>query len=65
MLRVLRIATLLAWGMFAVVAFSGGARAVVASRQGRLLLGLLGLAAASILYAVVKSYISGQCAVPG
>jgi putative inorganic carbon (HCO3(-)) transporter len=56
-LRVLRIPTLLAWGMFAVVVFSGGARAVVASRQGRLLLGLLGLAGASILYAVVKSYV--------
>ena len=56
-LRVTRVATLLAWGMFAAVVASGGFRIGGASRQGRLLLGLLGLAAASVLYAVVRSYV--------
>lgn len=56
-LRVTRIATLAAYGMFLVVMLNGGLRVAVPSRQGRLLLGLLGMAAASLLYGVVKSYV--------
>jgi putative inorganic carbon (hco3(-)) transporter len=57
LLKASRIGTLLAYGMFAVVVAKGGLVPAASTRQGRLLLGLMGMAAASLLYAVVQSYV--------
>ena len=55
-LKVLRVGTLLAYGMFAVVVAKGGLVPAASTRQGKLLLGLMGMAAASIMYGLVRSY---------
>lgn len=56
-LKAARIGTMLAYGLFVVVAANGGLTVGPVSRQGRLLFMLLALAVSSILYAVVKSYV--------
>jgi putative inorganic carbon (hco3(-)) transporter len=56
-LKVTRAATVMAYGLFAVVAIRGGLTLALASRQSRLMLGLMGLAFLSLLYAVVRSYV--------
>ncbi len=56
-LKVTRTATLMAYGLFAVVAIRGGLTLALASRQSRLMLGLMSLAFLSLLYAVVRSYV--------
>ncbi|WP_291982199.1 O-antigen ligase family protein [Luteitalea sp.] len=56
-LRALRISTLFAYGTFLVVIAYGGFAPAATSRQGRWLLGLFGMAAISILYAVVRAYV--------
>jgi len=57
LIRVTRFATLLAYATFAVVVVNGGGGYALASRQGKLFLGLVAMAGASIFYAVVKSYV--------
>jgi len=56
-LRATRIGTLLAYGMFLAAVANGGLRVATSSRQGKMLLGLMSMAAASLLYAVVQSYV--------
>jgi putative inorganic carbon (hco3(-)) transporter len=56
-IRVTRFATVLAYATFAVVLANHGLGYAFAARQGRLFLGLVTMAAASIFYAVVKSYV--------
>jgi probable O-glycosylation ligase (exosortase A-associated) len=55
-LKVTRIGTLLAYGLLAVVVAKGGLVPAASTRQGKLLLGLMGMAAASIMYGLVQSY---------
>ncbi len=56
-LRTLRVSTILAYGSFLVVVASGGFAPAAMTRQGRWLMGLFGMAAASLLYAVVRAYV--------
>lgn len=56
-LRTTRFTTLLAYGLLGVSIMAGGLGRAFASRQGKLLLFLLLLAASSVFYAVVKSYV--------
>lgn len=56
-LKVTRVATVLAYSLFAVVALRGGLTTALASRQARLMLGLTSMAFLSLLYAVVRSYV--------
>lgn len=56
-LRALRVSTLVAYGTLLVVVINGGFAPAATSRQGRWLLGLLGMAVASLLYAVVRTYV--------
>jgi hypothetical protein len=59
-LKVTRAATVMAYGLFAVVAIRGGLTLALASRQSRLLLGLMSLAFLSLLYAVIRSYVPAE-----
>lgn len=55
-----RVATLLAWGTFAAVLFLRGHRAITDSLQGRLFVVFLAFTAASLAWALVRTYVASD-----